>query len=420
MTDRRIALLVLCTGALMMILDETIVNVALPVIQDDLRFAQQDLAWVVNAYLIAFGGLLLLAGRLGDLLGRRRVFLAGLALFTAASIACGAAQTPAMLVAARFLQGAGGAMASAVILGMIVTLFPEPRARAKAIGVFSFTQASGGSIGLLAGGVVTDTAGWHWIFFVNVPIALAVAAGALRFVPAGLAAATRTGARVPLIPRRLLRNRAVWIANGIQAVAIAGLFGIQFLGGQYLQHELGYTPLQQGLAFLPLVVGIAVFSLLVSGKAINRFGAATVMLPGLALIAAGLGYLARGPLDGHYVADVLPSMVALGIGGGLAIPALMNLVMSAATEQDAGAASGLATTTQQVGGAAGLTLVAALAARHGVHLGFAVGAALVLAALVLAAVMLRDQISRSSWRVPRRAPARSSRTSPSGHPTGCR
>jgi MFS family permease len=418
MTDRRIALMVLCTGALMMILDETIVNVALPVIQDDLRFAQQDLAWVVNAYLIAFGGLLLLAGRLGDLLGRRRVFLAGLALFTAASVACGAAQTPAMLVAARFLQGAGGAMASAVILGMIVTLFPEPRERARAIGVFSFTQASGGSIGLLAGGVVTDTAGWHWIFFVNVPIALAVAAGALRFVPAGRAAAT--SGHLPLIPRRLLRNRAVWIANGIQAVAIAGLFGIQFLGGQYLQHELGYTPLQQGLAFLPLVAGIAVFSLLVSGKAINRFGAAAVLLPGLALIAAGLGYLARGPLDGHYVADVLPSMVALGIGGGLAIPALMNLVMSAATEQDAGAASGLATTTQQVGGAAGLALVAALAARHGVHLGFAVGAALVLAALVLAAVMLRDQISRSSWRVPRRARARSSRTSRSGHPTGCR
>jgi predicted MFS family arabinose efflux permease len=250
-----------------------------------------------------------------------------------------------------------------------------------------------------------------------VPIALVVAAGALRFVPAGPAAGR---ARAPLIPRRLLRNRAVWIANGIQAVAIAGLFGIQFLGGQYLQRELGYSPLQQGLAFLPLVAGIAVFSLLVSGKAINRFGAVAVLLPGLALIAAGLGYLARGPLDGHYVADVLPSMVALGIGGGLAIPALMNLVMSAATEQDAGAASGLATTTQQVGGAAGLALVAALAARHGVHLGFAVGAALVLAALVLAAVLLRDQISRSSWRVPRRAPARSSRTSRSGHPTGCR
>jgi MFS family permease len=417
MTERRIALVVLCAGALMMILDETIVNVALPVIQDDLRFAQQDLAWVVNAYLIAFGGLLLLAGRLGDLLGRRRVFLAGLALFTAASIACGAAQTPAMLVAARFLQGAGGAMASAVILGMIVTLFPQPGERARAIGVFSFTQASGGSIGLLAGGVVTDTAGWHWIFFVNVPIAIVVAAGALRFVPAGRASSR---ARVPLIPRRLLRNRAVWIANGIQAVAIAGLFGIQFLGGQYLQRELGYTPLEQGLAFLPLVAGIAAFSLLVSGRAINRFGAVAVLLPGLALIAAGLAYLARGPLDGHYVADVLPSMVALGVGGGLAIPALMNLVMSAATEQDAGAASGLATTTQQVGGAAGLALVAALAARHGVHLGFAVGAALVLAALVLAAVLLRGQISRSSWRDPRRAPARSSRTSPSGHPTRCR
>jgi MFS family permease len=252
MPDRRIALLVLCTGALMMILDETIVNVALPVIQDDLGFAQQDLAWVVNAYLIAFGGLLLVAGRLGDLVGRRRVFLAGLTLFTVAAIACGAAQAPAVLVGARFLQGAGGAMASAVILGMVVTLFPQPGERAKAIGVFSFTQASGGSIGLLAGGIVTDVAGWHWIFFVNVPIAIVVAAGALRFVPPGPAGRR---AHAPLIPRRLLRSRAIWIANLIQAVAIAGLFGIQFLGGQYLQRQLGYTPLQQGLAFLPLVAG---------------------------------------------------------------------------------------------------------------------------------------------------------------------
>src|SRR3712207_5813199 len=177
-----LALYVLCVGMLMIVLDATIVNVALPSIQEDLGFSQNDLAWVVNAYLIAFGGLLLLAGRIGDLIGRRTVFLAGLALFTVASVLCGVAQSQEMLVGARFLQGVGGAMTSAVILGMIVTMFPEPREQAKAIGVYAFVASAGGSVGLLAGGVLTQSAGWHWIFFINIPIGIATAVFALRLL----------------------------------------------------------------------------------------------------------------------------------------------------------------------------------------------------------------------------------------------
>src|SRR4051794_557785 len=195
--ERWIALLVLCTGFLMIILDSTIVNVALPVIQDDLDFSQSSLAWVVNAYLIAFGGLLLLAGRIGDLVGRRRVFIAGLALFTFASILCGVAQTQEMLIGARFLQGVGGALGSAVILGMIVTMFPKPAEQAKAIGVYSFVASAGASIGLLAGGVLTEAINWHWIFFVNVPIGIATLFAALRLLERDEGIGLERGADVP-------------------------------------------------------------------------------------------------------------------------------------------------------------------------------------------------------------------------------
>ena len=180
--SRWIALYVLCTGVLMIVLDVTVVNVALPTIQDDLDFTQSSLAWVVNAYLIAFGGLLLLAGRFGDLIGRRTVFLAGLFVFTVASLLCGLAQSQEMLVIARFVQGIGGAMTSAVVLGMIVTMFPEPGEQARAIGVYAFVASAGGSIGLLAGGVLTQAINWHWIFFVNVPIGIATAVMTLRLL----------------------------------------------------------------------------------------------------------------------------------------------------------------------------------------------------------------------------------------------
>jgi EmrB/QacA subfamily drug resistance transporter len=382
--SRWIALVVLCVGMLMIVLDATVVNVALPSIQTDLGFTQSSLAWVVNAYLIAFGGLLLLAGRLGDLISRRGVFLAGLGVFTVASLVCGIAQSQEVLVAARFVQGVGGAMTSAVILGMIVTMFPEPREQAKAIGVYSFVASAGGSVGLLAGGVLTQAINWHWIFFVNIPIGIATAVFALRLLdkdkglgfgrgadvlgavlitgalmllvytivkPAadygwgagrtlGLGAASlallvafvarEATARNPLIPLRIFRSRNVSGANAIQALFVAGMFSLFFLGALYLQRVLGYDALETGLAFLPVTVAIGALSLRYSERLIMRFGAKATLLPGLVLIAAGLGLFTRVPVDGDYLTDVLPTMLLLGTGAGLSFPALMTLAMSGA------------------------------------------------------------------------------------------
>jgi EmrB/QacA subfamily drug resistance transporter len=416
MTDRNrwIALYVLCVGMLMIVLDVTVVNVALPSIQNDLGFSQSSLAWVVNAYLIAFGGLLLLAGRFGDILGRKSVFMAGLALFSVASLVCGAAQSQGMLVAARFVQGVGGAMTSAVILGMIVTMFPEPREQAKAIGVYGFVASAGGSIGLLAGGVLTQSINWHWIFFINIPIGIVTAVLANRLLerdkgigfgdgadipgavlitsslmlgvytivkPAadygwgsgralGFAAASLAlliafvvrEARVanPLIPLRIFRSRNVSGANVIQAFLVAGMFGLFFLGALYLQEVLGYDPLQIGFAFLPATIVMGTMSLRYSERLVMRFGARTTLLPGMVLIVIGLGLFALAPVDGSYVRNVLPVMILLGLGIGAAFPALMNLAMSGATSEDAGLASGLVNTTAQVGGALGLAVLATL------------------------------------------------------------
>src|SRR3954467_4265734 len=412
---RTAALYVLCVGMLMIVLDVTVVNVALPSIQDDLGFSQSNLAWVVNAYLIAFGGLLLLAGRFGDLIGRKTVFLVGLAVFTGASLLCGLAQSQEMLVAARFIQGAGGAMTSAVILGMIVTMFPEPREQAKAIGVYAFVASAGGSIGLLVGGVLTQGINWHWIFFVNLPIGIATAVLATRLlekdrgiglgrgadvpgallITSGLMPAVYTivkpaaedgwgagrtlafgavsvalifafvvreaTASNPLIPLRIFRSRNVSGANLIQALTVAGMFGTFFLGALYLQRVLGYDALQTGLAFLPTTLVMGTLSLKYSERLQTRFGARAALVPGLALIAAGLGLMARVPVHGEYVVDVLPAMVLMGTGVGVAFPALMTLSMSGATPSDAGLASGLVNTTVQVGGALGLAVLATLA-----------------------------------------------------------
>ena len=414
--SRWIALYVLCVGVLMIVLDATVVNVALPAIQSDLGFSQSGLAWVVNAYLIAFGGLLLLAGRLGDLVSRRGMFLAGLGVFTAASLLCGVAQSQGMLVAVRFVQGVGGAMTSAVVLGMIVTMFPEPREQAKAIGVFSFVASAGGSVGLLAGGVLTQSINWHWIFFINVPIGVATAALALRLlekdrgigfgdgadVPGAVlitsslmlgvytivepAADLGWGAgrtlgfgaaalallvafivreavtRNPLIPLRIFGSRNVSGANMIQALTVAGMFGMFFLGVLYLQRVLGYDALETGLAFLPTTVVMGTLSVRYSERLIMRFGARRTLLPGLVLIAAGLALFARVPLHGDYVGDVLPSTILLGIGIGTSFPALATLAMSGATQRDAGLASGLVNTTIQVGAAVGLAVLATLSA----------------------------------------------------------
>jgi EmrB/QacA subfamily drug resistance transporter len=413
-SKRWLALYVLCGGMLMIVLDATIVNVALPSIQDDLGFSQSGLAWVVNAYLIAFGGLLLLAGRLGDLIGQRRVFLAGLAVFTGASLLCAVAQSQGMLIGARFVQGAGGAVASAVILGMIVTMFPEPREQAKAIGVYSFVASAGASIGLLAGGLLTEAINWHWIFFVNVPIGIGIAFLALRLVDdrkgiglgqgadvpgavlltgglmlgvytlleagdqgwasthtiglggvsvALLAAFVARQARIstPLMPLRLFRSRNVTGANLVMALLVVGFFGMFFLGALYLQGILGYSPLEVGLAFLPACIVMGTLSLGYAEKLIMGIGPKAALIAGLAFAGAGLVLFAQAPVDGNYLTDVLAVMLLLGAGAGLSFPALMTLAMSGATPSDAGLASGLVNTTVQVGGAVGLAVLATLA-----------------------------------------------------------
>lgn len=414
--SRWIALYVLCAGMLMIVLDATVVNVALPTIQDDLGFSTSNLAWVVNGYLIAFGSLLLLAGRLGDLIGRRNIFLYGLALFTVASLFCGIAQNQEMLIVARFLQGVGGAMTSAVILGMIVTMFPDPREQAKAIGIFAFVASGGGSVGLLAGGILTQSISWHWIFFINLPIGVATFIAARRLLendrgigfdkgadfpgavlitaslmlgvytivkPAAeegwgagitllLGAVTllllaafilrESTARTPLIPLRIFRNRNVSGANLIQALGAAGLFSVFFLGALYVQRVLGYDALQTGLAFLPMSLGMGILSVKFSEPLIMRFGVRTVMIPGLILIALALAAFTRAPVDGEYWNHVLPVMLLLGVGAGLTFPSLMSISMSSATREDAGLASGLLNTSAQVGAAMGLALLATLSA----------------------------------------------------------
>ena len=411
---RWMALYVLCVGVLMIVLDATIVNVALPSIQQDLGFSQSGLAWVVNAYLIAFGGLLLLAGRLGDLIGRRRVFLIGLAIFTVASLLCATAQSQEMLIAARFIQGAGGALTSAVVLGMIVTMFPEPREQAKAIGVYGFVASAGGSIGLLAGGVLTDLINWHWIFFVNVPVGIATAFAALRLIEPGESLGLRHGADTPgaalltgglmlgvytilqveqhgwgsartlilgavavaaivafvvrqaridnpLMPLRLFRSRTVSGANAVQALLVVGMFGMFFLGALYLQQILGYDALEVGLAFLPSTIVMGAMSLRFSGPLAERFGMRRTVLASIALIGAGMLLFARTPVDGSYVTDVLPAMILVGAGAGLGFPGLMTFAMAGVEPQDAGLASGLVNTSVQVGGAIGLAVLATLA-----------------------------------------------------------
>ncbi|WP_328370747.1 MFS transporter [Micromonospora zamorensis] len=452
------ALLVLCAGSLMIILDGSVVAVALPAVQRDLGFTAAGLAWVVNAYLVAFGGLLLLAGRLGDLLGRRRVFLAGITLFTVASLACAVATGPALLVAARFGQGVGGALAMAVSLGMIVRLYPEAAERARAIAVFSFTGAAGASIGTVAGGVLTEAAGWRSIFLVNLPIGAVILLAAVRLLPAERGIGLRSGldvpgallataglmvavlgivgtaehrwtsprtlgtavlavlllggfavsqrvAAVPLLPARVLRVPGLVAANTVQFLMVAAYFGFQFLLAVELQLVLGLDASATGWAFLPTPVVIAVVSLGFAGRLIARWGARSVLLAGLGLATVGFLLLARLPADGGYAVDVLPAMLVFGVAGGLTLPAVTTLAMAGATDTDAGLASGVANTTQQVGGAVGLAVLATLAAARsdalrasgwaetaalagGYRTAFAVAAGLVVAALLVAVTTL--------------------------------
>ncbi len=457
--SRWLALVVLCAGMLMIVLDSTIVNVALPAIQGDLGFSQSSLAWVINAYLIAYGGLLLLAGRLGDLIGRKRILMLGLMVFTVASLICGLSFSQELLVIARFVQGVGGAMTSALILGMIVAMFPDPRERARAIGVFSFVAAAGGSIGLLAGGFLTQAINWHWIFFVNLPIGVAAVVLVARLIEPdrgigladgadGVGALLVTAAFMlgvytivgideqgrgltqtlglgavslallagfvtrqattgnPLLRLDIFRSRNLSGANSIQVLMVAGLFGMFFLGTLYLQRVLGYDAMQMGLAFLPVAVGIGLLSVDFSARLVLQFGARAVLVSGLTLELAGLILFSRVPVDAQYLVHVLPVMVLIGVGAGLSFPALMTLAMADASPSDAGLASGLVSTSAQVGGALGLAVLATLASAQtdrllgdgvsmasaltgGYQLAFAVSAGLVTAAIVLAVTVLR-------------------------------
>ncbi|MFC4591881.1 MFS transporter [Sphaerisporangium corydalis] len=456
--SRWLALGVLSAAMLMTILDGSIVTVAMPAIQTDLGFSPTGLSWMVNAYLIAFGGLLLLAGRLGDLIGRKTMFLAGNAVFTAASLLAGASTGPGMVIAARFAQGVGSAMASSVVLGILVTLFTEPGERAKAIGIFSFTGAAGASIGQVLGGVLTDALSWHWIFFINVPIGLATIALAIRALPGGrgdglargadvigavlvtgglmlgiytvvkieeygwLAAHTlglgaislallaaffvrQATARTPLMPLRILRSRNVSGANVVQMLALSAMFAFQILVALYMQKVLGYGALDTGLAMLPAAVTIGGVSLFVSARLSTRFGARAVLLAGLALLLGAMGWLTRVPVDAHYVTDLLPVMLLIA-GGGLVLPALTALGMSGARADDAGLASGLFSTTQQIGMAVGVAVLSTLAASRtgtllasgvdqasaltgGYRLAFGTAAGLLVAAFAVAAIVLR-------------------------------
>jgi EmrB/QacA subfamily drug resistance transporter len=455
------ALLVLCMGSLMIVLDSTIVNVALPSIREDLGFSQTSLAWVVNAYLLTFGGFLLLGGRLGDLFGHRRLFLIGISLFTVASLACGLSTTQGLLVSARALQGLGGAVASAVSLSLMMTLFTEPAERAKAMGVFGFVAAGGGTIGVLLGGILTDALNWHWIFLVNLPIGVLVCALSLRLLPpAHLAAASRrldvAGAitvtaslmlavysivngnqegwtsaqtlgllgaavllmalflaiesrvRSPLMPLGLFRLRNVATANIVGVLWAGAMFAWFFMSALYLQFVLGYSPLEVGLAFLPASLIMGAFSLGLSAKLVLRFGFRLPLATGLLLAALGLAVFVRAPVDGSYVVDVLPSMLLLGFGAGMAFNPVLLAAMSDVEPTESGLASGIVNTAFMMGGALGLAVLASIATSRtdslrssgdsplvalngGYHASFLVGALFAVSAALTGALFLQER-----------------------------
>jgi EmrB/QacA subfamily drug resistance transporter len=458
--SRWLALLIVCLGDLMIVLDVTIVGVALPTIREDLGFSETSLAWVVNAYLLTFGGFLLLGGRLGDLFGHRRLFIAGIGIFTVASLACGLATSQALLVGARAVQGVGGAVVSAVALSLIVTLFTEPGERAKAMGVFGFVAAGGGSIGVLLGGVITDLLSWGWIFLVNVPIGIAVVIASLAVLPGArgagegvrldIAGAVTVTASVmvavyavvngndvgwdtartlgllgiaaglmalfvwiesrvaaPLVPLGPFKLRNLAVSNVIGILWSVAMFASFFLSALYLQLVLGYSPLEVGLVFLPGNLIMAVFSLGLSARIVMRFGIRAPLGIGLGLAALGLLLFARAPVDGSLI-DVLPSMILLGIGAGMAFNPLLLAAMGDVPQEEAGLASGVVNTAFMMGGALGLAVLASLAASRtdtltaggsgelealtgGYHAAFLAGALFAAAAAVIGVTLLRPK-----------------------------
>jgi EmrB/QacA subfamily drug resistance transporter len=458
---RWLALVILCVGDLMIVVDTTVVNVALPSIRRDLGFTQTSLAWVVNAYMLTFGGFLLLAGRFGDLFGHRRLFLIGTGAFTVASLICGLSTSQEMLIAARAVQGLGGALVSALAFSLIVVLFTEPAERAKAMGVFGFVMAGGGSIGVLAGGVLTDLVGWHWIFLVNLPIGVAVTVAGLRLLPrvdmrpeaqrldvggalaitggmvlavyaivngntAGWTSAQTLGllaaavvilagfvawerrATAPLMPLGIFRHRNLSVANIVGVFWAAAMFALFFLSALYLQLVLGYSPLQVGLAFLPGNLIMMAFSLGLSAKLVTRYGFRGPLAFGLGLATLALLWLARAPVHGSFVVDVLPTMILFGIGGGLAFNPVLMAAMSDVAPRESGLASGIVNTAFMMGGALGLAVLASAATARtqhlaasghgplaaltgGYHLAFVIGAIFSIIAGVVGATFLRNR-----------------------------
>jgi EmrB/QacA subfamily drug resistance transporter len=457
---RWFALYVLCLGTLMIVLDTTIVNVALPSIRADLGFSETSLAWVVNAYMLTFGGFLLLGGRLGDLYGHRRLFLIGIGLFTVSSLVCGLATSQAMLVGARAVQGLGGAVASAVGLSLMMTLFTEPADRAKAMGVFGFVASGGGTIGVLLGGILTDLLSWHWIFLVNLPIGVLVVLLSLRLLPGAhvagtgkldvAGAVTVTSALIlavyavvngntagwtstqtlgllgvaaaliamflviesrvasPLMPLSLFRLRNVAVSNVVGVLWAAAMFAWFFLSALYLQLVLGYSPLKVGLAFLPANIIMGAFSVGLSAKLVMKYGIRAPLSIGLVLAASGLALFTRLPVDGNFWVDVLPSMVLLGFGAGIAFNPVLLAAMSDVKPEESGLASGVVNTSFMMGGALGLAVLASVAAARtntlkadgssqlealtgGYHAAFALGAVFALAAATIGAVLLRQR-----------------------------
>jgi len=424
---RWLAFYLLCAGEFMIVIDTTIVNVALPSIQADLAFTESSLVWVVNAYMVTYGGFLLLGGRLGDLYGNRRWFLIGTALFTAASLVCALANSQWLLVTARAVQGLGGAAVSAIALSLIMNLFSETADRAKAMGLYGFICAGGGSVGVLAGGVLTSALGWHWVFLVNLPIGALVCvlcftllspdpapavkrhldvAGAITVTLAsmlaiygivnatyallGVAAALlaaflvlESRVRDPLMPLRLFRVRSLAVANVIGVLWAAAMFAWFFISALYMQLVLGYTPMQIGLAFLPANLIMAVFSIGLSAKLVMRFGLKLPIAGGMLLAAAGLGLFAVAPSGGSFMVHVLPGMLLLGVGCGMALNPVMLAGMGDVDPSESGLASGVLNTSFMMGGALGLAALASLSEAKGYHAAFAVGA---LFALVAAAI----------------------------------
>ena len=411
--SRWLALYVLCLGDIMIVLDGTIVNVALPSIRADLGFSQASLAWVVNAYLLTFGGFLLLGGRLGDLFGHRRLFLIGISVFTAASLACGLATSQTFLIAARAVQGFGGAIVSVVVLSLIMIMFTEPAERAKAMGVVGFVLSGGGTAGVLLGGILTDLLSWHWIFLVNIPVgvtvfvlsaylcptvqalsqerrldvggAITVTASLMLAVYAivkgnevGWTSAQTLGilgaafallliflaieARhpAPLMPLGLFRHRNLSVANVVGILMAAAMFAMFFFSALYLQLVLDYSPLEVGLAFLPSTLVWGAASLLLSDRLVMRFGIKPPLVGGLVFFIGGLLLFARAPVDGTFAMDVLVPMLLFGLGGGITFNPLLLAAMGDVEPSDAGLASGIVNTAFMMGGALGLAVLAAI------------------------------------------------------------